>query len=62
MAEASRIVLSGFEVRTDAKVVRGPERFADKRGVRMWTAVSEAIEEAEAEEPETSLDIGRVVA
>jgi len=62
MAEASRIVLSGFEVRTDAKVVRCPERFTDKRGVRMWTAVSEAIEEAEAEEPETSLDIGRVVA
>jgi len=62
MAEASRIVLSSFEVRTDAKVVRCPERFTDKRGVRMWTAVSEAIEEAEAEEPETSLDIGRVVA
>jgi len=62
MAEASRIVLSGFEVRTDAKVVRCPERFTDKRGVRMWTAVSEAIEEAEAEEPETSLDIGKEVA
>jgi len=28
----------------------------------MWTAVSEAIEEAEAEEPETSLDIGKEVA
>jgi len=60
MAEASRIVLGGFEVRTDAKVVRGPERFADKRGVRMWTAVSEAIEEAEAAELEPRLGVGAV--
>jgi len=60
MAEASRIVLGGFEVRTDAKVVRGPERFADKRGVRMWTAVSEAIEEAEAAELEPRLGVEAV--
>jgi hypothetical protein len=50
MAEASRIVLDGFEVRTEAKVVRCPERFTDKRGTRMWNEVTQLIEEAEAVE------------
>jgi hypothetical protein len=44
MAEASRIVLSGFELRTEAKVVCYPNRFMDKRGVVMWKRVSELIE------------------
>jgi hypothetical protein len=48
MAEASRIVLDGFEVRTDAKVWCYPERFSDPRGKRMWGVVSQLIEEAEA--------------
>jgi len=48
MAEASRIVLDGFEVRTDAKVTRYPQRFTDPRGRRMWGVVNQLIEEAEA--------------
>jgi hypothetical protein len=44
MAEASRIVLGGFELRTDVKVVCYPNRFMDKRGVVMWKRVSELIE------------------
>ena len=44
MAEASRIVLGGFELRTEAEVVRYPNRFMDKRGVVMWKRVSELIE------------------
>src|SRR4029453_6221411 len=32
MAEASRIVLGGFEIRTDVNVVRYPHRYADPRG------------------------------
>ncbi len=39
MHEAGRIVLGGFELRTDAKVIRYPDRFADKRGARMWAEV-----------------------
>ncbi len=39
MAEASRIVLGGFELRTDAKVFRHPERYQDERGVKMWETV-----------------------
>jgi DNA polymerase I len=49
MAEASCVVLDGFEVRTEAKVTRYPERFADKRGIQMWRVVTQLVEEAEAE-------------
>jgi DNA polymerase I len=48
MAEASRIVLDGFEVRTDAKVTRYPQRFTDPRGRRMWGVVNQLLEEAGA--------------
>src|SRR5262249_11868752 len=50
MAEASRVVLNGFEVRTEAKVTRYPERFTDKSGPGMWNVVSELVEQAEAAE------------
>lgn len=39
MAEASREVLDGFELRTDAEVVRYPDRYRDGRGQRMWEKV-----------------------
>ena len=39
MAEASELVLDGFRVDTDAKVVRYPDRYMDERGERMWNTV-----------------------
>jgi hypothetical protein len=39
MAEASRIVLDGFELGTDVKIVRYPHRYMDERGVVMWDRV-----------------------
>jgi hypothetical protein len=39
MAEASRVVLDGFELRTDVNVVRWPDRYMDPRGARMWEHV-----------------------
>jgi hypothetical protein len=39
MAEASRIVLDGFELRTDAKDIEYPDRYMDKRGAVMWDRV-----------------------
>jgi hypothetical protein len=40
MAEASRAVLSGFELGTDVYVVRYPDRYMDeKRGRKMWDRV-----------------------
>jgi hypothetical protein len=39
MAEASRAVLDGFELGTDANVIRWPDRYSDPRGVVMWNRV-----------------------
>ncbi len=51
MAEASRIVLDGFELRTDVKtdgkypsVVRYPDRYMDKRGAVMWQRVMQLLD------------------
>jgi hypothetical protein len=43
MEEASRGVLGGFTIRTEAKIVRYPERYSDKRGLAMWNAVAELV-------------------
>ena len=45
MREASEIILAGFEVRTDAKVVRHPDRYLDSRGERMWETVMQVVTE-----------------
>jgi DNA polymerase I len=39
MARASENVLGGFRLRSEAKLVRHPERYVDKRGKAMWEAV-----------------------
>jgi DNA polymerase I len=43
MAEASKIVLDGFELRTDATRVCYPDRYQDPRGTAMWNRVIELI-------------------
>lgn len=45
MREASRIVLNGFELGTDAKIVRYPDRYMDERGATMWDRVMKLIHE-----------------
>ena len=40
MAEASREVLGGFELGTDAEIVRYPDRYSDPHGTAMWDRVS----------------------
>jgi DNA polymerase-1 len=47
MAEASRIVLSGFELGTDASITRWPHRYMDDRGRVMWQRVTELLRQAE---------------
>jgi hypothetical protein len=49
MRRASRVVLNprtggDFELRADAKVVRYPDRFSDRRGERMWALVTARLE------------------
>ena len=51
MREASSVVLAGFELNTDVKLVRHPERYADPRGKEMWLRVMELIGEADWSAP-----------
>jgi DNA polymerase family A len=51
MQEASELVLPDFPLRTEAKIVRYPERYVDPRGVRMWKTVRTILEEATCDVP-----------
>jgi DNA polymerase I len=45
MNEASRVVLAGFELRTETKLIRYPDRYEDERGKSMWQMVSGILEQ-----------------
>jgi len=45
MTEASRLVLGGFELRTEVTKVIYPDRYVDQRGVGMWNRVWRIIGE-----------------
>ena len=47
MAEASRIVLGGFELGTDVSITRWPGRYMDGRGRVMWQRVLELLDRSE---------------
>lgn len=44
MAEASEVVLDGFRLRSDVKLIRAPERYGDARGESMWATVMNLLE------------------
>ena len=49
MRRASRIVLNAtadgtHELRTDAKIIRFPDRYTDKRGDEIWDRVTELLD------------------
>jgi DNA polymerase I len=50
MLEASRVVLNGFELRADVKVVRWPDRYMDKRGSVMWNKIMALLDELDSQE------------
>jgi DNA polymerase I - 3''-5'' exonuclease and polymerase domains len=43
MSDASAEVLDGFRLRSDAKLIRHPDRYMDERGEKMWKTVWDAI-------------------
>jgi DNA polymerase I len=47
MEQASAQVLGGFRLRSDAKIIRHPDRYQDERGIKMWSTVWEIIEKLE---------------
>jgi DNA polymerase I-like protein with 3'-5' exonuclease and polymerase domains len=50
MEQASAEILGGFRLRSDEKIVSHPDRYMDERGLVMWKAIWELIEEIEREE------------
>lgn len=44
MTEASRVVLAGVEINTDAEIVRWPDRYADPRGAVMWDRITQLLD------------------
>ena len=45
MGEASKLVLDGFELRTEVKLIKYPDRYMDERGERMWQIIMGLINE-----------------
>jgi DNA polymerase-1 len=48
MQQASEIVLCGFKLRSDAKIIRFGERYIDPRGEFMWTKILQILERIES--------------
>jgi DNA polymerase I len=49
MREASRVVLDGFELGTDAEIIRYPDRYSDPRGAVMWDRVGHLVRQQHSE-------------
>ncbi len=47
MADASRTVLGGFELRSDVRIIRHPDRLLDEKGRGMWNRVAGILGELE---------------
>jgi hypothetical protein len=49
MRDASRVVLRGYELRTDVQIIRAGARYFDDRGLEMWTTVTGLLAKLEKE-------------
>jgi DNA polymerase-1 len=63
MRRASRIILNSgpdgkHELRTDATIVRYPDRYSDKRGVAMWNEVLDLLEQYREQQKNTAREAG----
>jgi DNA polymerase I len=47
MRDASRVILRGYELRTDEQVIRPGARYVDKRGVDMWNTITRLVAKLE---------------
>lgn len=45
MREASMLVLDGFEIKTDARIIRFPDRFIEPKGELMWNQLMALLNE-----------------
>lgn len=51
MGRASELVLGGFALRTDVKIVRHPDRYMDDRGRTFWDTVMALLAELDTDDP-----------
>jgi hypothetical protein len=61
MREASELVLPGFPLRADAKIVRYPDRYMDERGRRFWEVVWGLVDEETRCIAGDTSDVSRVI-
>lgn len=47
MLEASRIVLEGFELRTDVEIIKYPDRYMPDKGIEFWSLILNKLQEIE---------------
>ena len=47
MSLASEIILGGFKLKSDAEIVRYPNRYEPERGTKMWTTVMALLDQIE---------------
>lgn len=52
MEDASAMVLDGFILRSDAKVIEYPDRYCDERGTNMWNIVTDLLAKSSASIPQ----------
>jgi len=57
MKDASRLVLDGFALRTEAEVVHYPQRFSDPRGTKTWQTIVELLFELDLEAASKALGV-----
>ena len=50
MDKASALVLEGLVMRTDAKIVKHPDRLLDARGIDTWNRIVRMVDEIEREQ------------
>ena len=55
MTQANTTVLGGFELRSDAEVMRFPNRFVDRRGQKMWDQVWDIANRLDIEDGTTDV-------
>jgi hypothetical protein len=51
MAKAGEIVLGGFRLRSEVKVVVYPDRYMDERGAKMWNTVIRIMDDLDQTPP-----------
>lgn len=57
LEEASSSVLDGFRLRSDVDVICFPDRYMDERGERMWSRITEVLDQLETSREEGRIDV-----